>query len=183
MTNPAGTGQGQAGSAGARRGEETRRDVVGKLYASLAVLVVVFSAAMSFITLGVHGLTWWWSVIGVGILVVFLALGGLLVPSARKGVAEEDTKTANAVMQLFGAFLTTEFLVMALICWCIGNRSLNGNNAYQVLGLLIFLALLGAGAQGVVVTVARWLYFRNEVVAAHRAARAAQATHELAPAH
>jgi hypothetical protein len=156
---------------------------VGKLYGSLAVLVLVFSAAMCFITLGVHDLTWWWSVIGVGILLVFAALGGLLVPAARKQVAEEDKKTANAVMQLFGAFLMTEFLVMALICWIVGNRSFNGNNAYQVLGLLIFLALLGAGAQGIVVTFARWLYFRNEVVAAHRAARIAQAAHEPTPAH
>jgi hypothetical protein len=156
---------------------------VGKLYGSLAVLVLVFSAAMCFITLGVYDLTWWWSVIGVGILVVFVALGGLLIPAARKQVAEEDEKTANGIMQLFGAFLMTEFLVMALICWILGNRSLHGNNAYQTLGLLIFLALLGAGAQGVVVTFARWLYFRNEVVAAHRAARIARAAHEPTPAH
>ncbi len=156
---------------------------MGKLYGSLAVLVLVFSAAMSFITLGVYDLTWWWSVIGVAILVVFAALGGLLIPSARKGVAEEDKKTANGIMQLFGAFLMTEFLVMALICWILGNRTLHGNNAYQVLGLLIFLALLGVGAQGVVVTFARWLYFRNEVVAADRAARVAQAGPELTPAH
>ncbi len=153
---------------------------MGKLYSALAVLVLVFSAAMSFVTLGVHSLTWWWSVIGVGILVVFAGLGGLLVPSARKGIEEADKKTANAIMQLFGAFLTTEFLVMALICWCLGNRTLNGNNAYQTLGLLIFLALLGAGAQGVVVTFARWLYFRNETVVARRQVRLAQ---EPAPAH
>ena len=86
-------------------------------------------------------------------------------------------------MQLFGAFLMTEFLVMALICWILGNRSLHGNNAYQTLGLLIFLALLGAGAQGIIVTFSRWLYFRNEVVAAHRASPVAQAAHEPAPAH
>lgn len=150
---------------------------MGRLYASLAVLVLVFSAAMSFVTLGVHSLTWWWSVIGVGILGVFLALGGLLIPSARKKVGPADTKTANAIMQLFGAFLTTEFLVMALICWCLGNRTLNANNAYEALGLLIFLALLGAGAQGVVVTFARWLYFRNETVVARRQATTVHEAH------
>lgn len=154
---------------------------MGRLYTALAVLVLVFSTAMSFITLGVHSLTWWWSVIGVGILVVFLALGGLLVPPARKRVLPADKKAANAVMQLFGAFLTTEFLTMALICWCLGNRTLNGNNAYETLGLLIFLGLLGIGAQGVVVTFARWLYFRNETVVARRQARLL--AQEAAPAH
>src|SRR6185437_15262967 len=153
---------------------------MGKLYGALAVLVLVFSASMSFITLGVHSLTWWWSVIGVGILVVFIALGGLLVPAARKAVPEAEKKAANALMQLFGAFLTTEFLIMALICWALGNRTLNDSNAYHTLGLLIFLALLGAGAQGVVVTFARWLYFRNETVVARRQARL---LHEGATAH
>jgi len=143
---------------------------MGKLYGALAVLVLVFSASMSFITLGVHALEWWWSVIGVAILVVFVALGGLLVPPARKAVLPEDKKAANALMQLFGAFLTTEFLVMAVICWALGNRTLNDSNAYQALGLVLFLALLGAGAQGVVVTFARWLYFRNETVVARRLA-------------
>ena len=52
-----------------------------------------------------------------------------------------------------------------------------------MLGLLIFLALLGAGGQGLIVTIARWMYFRNEVVAARRAARIAQAAPEPTLAH
>ncbi|HEX3946202.1 MAG TPA: hypothetical protein VHW47_00790 [Acidimicrobiales bacterium] len=154
---------------------------MGKLYGSLAVLVLVFSTAMSFVTLGVYDLTWWWSVIGVAILVVFAALGGLLVPATRKGIGEADRKAANGAMQLFGALLMTEFLTMALVCWCLGNRTLSSNNAYETLGLLIFLGLLGAGAQGVMVTFARWLYYRNETVVARQQAQGAQLAQE--PAH
>jgi len=50
---------------------------------------------------------------------------------------------------------------MALVSWVVGNRTLYENNAYQVLGLLIFLGLLGVGVQGVLVTAARFVYIRN----------------------
>jgi len=137
---------------------------MGRLYGSLFVLVLFFSAAMSFVTLGVHASQWWWSVIGVGILLVFAVLGGLLVPASRRAVAAADEKTAAALLQAFGALCVTEFLTMGLITWAIGNRSLSGNNAYQVLGLLIFLGLLGLGAQGVVATVSRFVYIRNRTI-------------------
>lgn len=137
---------------------------MGRLYASLTVLVLLFSAAMSFITLGVHQYQWWWSVVGVGILLVFVAAGGVLVPRARRAVPERDAKTAAALLQAFGALLATEFFIMALITWAIGNRSLSDNNAYQTLGLLIFLGLLGLGAQGLVATTARFVYVRNRTI-------------------
>jgi len=136
-----------------RRGQD-----MGRLAWRLAVLFLVFSTSMSFITLGVYSLTWYWSVVGVGILVVFAALGGLLVPSAQRMLPERQKKAASSLLQVFGALLATEFLTMALITWIKGNQTLAHNNWYQVLGLLIFLALLGAGAQGVVLTIARFSY-------------------------
>lgn len=134
---------------------------MGRLVWRLALLFLVFSTAMSFVTLGVYSLTWYWSVVGVGILVVFAALGGLLVPSAQRMVPDRQRKSASSLLQAFGAVLATEFLTMALISWIKGNQTLSHNNWYQVLGLLIFLALLGAGAQGVIVTLARFAYAWN----------------------
>lgn len=135
---------------------------MGRLYNSLFVLLLVFSAAMSFVTLGVYASQWWWSVIGVGILVVFVALGGLLVPPAQKAIPPAQRSTASAALQAFGAFCGLELFVMAIVCWCIGNRTLHDNNAYQALGLLIFLGLVGVGIQGALATIARFVYVRNQ---------------------
>lgn len=151
---------------------------MGRLYGSLLVLGLVFSTAVSFFALSLHTLDWVWAVVGAGIGVVFLALGGLLVPSARRQVPPRYQKAANWLLQFFGAFCLTEVLVMGLLGWVVGNRSYSGNNAYEVLGLLIFLALLGGGVQGMVFTFWRFFSARNEVVAEERAARAAQLYHE-----
>jgi hypothetical protein len=134
---------------------------VGRLYSSLFALLVVFSAGMSFVTLGVYASQWWWSVIGVAIVVVFVVLGGLLVPPARRGVATDDQATAAAAVQALGALCACEFFVMALVCWVVGNRSLFDNNAYQALGLVLFLGLIGVGIPGVLFTVARLVYVWN----------------------
>ncbi|MGH9091362.1 MAG: hypothetical protein ACRDZR_08310 [Acidimicrobiales bacterium] len=134
---------------------------MGRLYNSLFVLLVVFSAAMSFVALGVYASQWWWSVVGVGILVAFAGLGGLLVPAARKALAPAQAKTASAALQAFGSVCGLEFFVMAIVCWCIGNRTLYANNAYQALGLVLFLGLLGVGIQGAIGATARFAYVRD----------------------
>lgn len=125
------------------------------------MLLVLFSAALSFGAVGVFG-TWWYGLIGAGIFVVFLALGGLLVPSARKQLPEEDAKPGAALLQAFGALCMAELLVMGLVTWAYGNRSLSGNNAYQALGLIIFLGLLGVGIQGAIATLAYFAYVWNK---------------------
>jgi hypothetical protein len=146
---------------------------VGRLYNSLFVLLLVFSTAMSFVTLGVYASQWWWSVVGVGILLVFAGLGGVLVPPARKALAPAQATTASAVLQAFGAVCGLEFFVMAIVCWCIGNRTLYANNAYQALGLVLFLGLVGVGIQGAIGATARFVHVRNRArVEAGRAAPA-----------
>jgi hypothetical protein len=135
---------------------------VGRLYNSLFVLLLVFSAAMSFVTLGVYVSQWWWSVIGVAILLVFVALGGLLVPSAQKALAPADRATGSAALQVLGSVCACEFFIMAIVTWVVGNKTLFDNNAYQALGLLLFLGLIGIGIQGVLFTLARFVYVRNE---------------------
>lgn len=134
---------------------------VGRLYNSLFALLLVFSAAMSFVTLGVYASEWWWSVVGVALLVVFAALGGLLVPPARKAIGPHRRRTAAAALQAFGSLLGAELFTMALICWTIGNRTLDQNNAYQALGLVIFLGLLGVGVQGALAMIGYFVYTRN----------------------
>jgi hypothetical protein len=129
-----------------------------RLYAAVTTLVVVWSVAMSFFALSAYDDDWVWAVVGVLILVAFAGLGGLLVPPARTRLPAGD-RAASWFMQFFGALITTELLTAALIAWIMGNRTHHGNNAYQVLGLLILLALLGVG-QGVPVT---FVIFRSKV--------------------
>ncbi|MGO9456037.1 MAG: hypothetical protein ACLP62_03165 [Acidimicrobiales bacterium] len=137
---------------------------MGRLYAVLFFLLVVFSAAMSLITAGVYVSVWWLSVLGVGILVLFVALGGMLVPPARKAVADRDTKTAMAAMGAFGGLLALEFFIMATVCWVVGNRTLYLNNAYQALGLLIFLGLASVGIGGALGGVVMFTYVRHRTL-------------------
>jgi hypothetical protein len=137
---------------------------MGRLYAVLFFLLVVFSAAMALIAAGVHLSEWWLSVLGVVILGAFLALGGLLVPPARKAVPARDTNTALAAMGAFGGLLALEFFIMALVCWVVGNRTLYLNNAYQALGLLIFLGLCGVGIGGAIGGVVMFTYVRHRTL-------------------
>jgi hypothetical protein len=122
-----------------------------RLSLTIVVLIVVWSVSMSFFALSAYEDDWTWALVGAGALIVFVALGGLLVPAARKGVAASDRKAATWLMQFFGALVTTELLIAALVAWVMGNRTHSSSNAYQVLGLLIILFLLGAG-QGIVAT-------------------------------
>jgi len=143
---------------------------IQSLAVRLTVLGLVFAASMSFISLGVYNLQWGWAVLGVGILVAFVALGGLLVPPARAAIPDEDKDTANWLLQFFGATCATLFLVMAMVSWVVGNRTLSSNNWYQVLGLLIFLGLAGLGIMGMAATGFMLAVAANKQIIAGRAA-------------
>jgi hypothetical protein len=119
---------------------------------ALIVLGLVFSASMALFGAAVHQGSWWFALFGVVVGVVFLGLGGLLVPAARKGVPEVDKGQEKWILQFFGAFCMTEVLIVALLAWVQGNQTRSSSTAYQILGLLIFLALLGAGVQGMAAT-------------------------------
>lgn len=88
---------------------EQRGRLMKRLFLGLCFLVLVFATSMSFISLGVYDLEWWWAAVGVGILVVFVALGGLIVPPARKTVPEADQQTGGALLQAFGALCAMLF--------------------------------------------------------------------------
>jgi len=136
---------------------------MSRLYVSLFVLLMVFSTAMSLVADGVYASTWWPAIAGIVVLIGFLGLGGLLVPSARRGHTAGQKKTATSALQAFGALCGAEFFTMALVTWTIGNRTLYLNNAYQALGLVIFLGLLGVGVQGGIGAVGWFLYVRNSI--------------------
>jgi hypothetical protein len=136
---------------------------MGRLYAVLTLLLVVFCASMSFIAAGVYNSQWWVSVIGVGILVLFFVLGPV-IPRTQKAVPPRDAKTAKAALGAFGALLGLAFFTMAMVCWVVGNRTLYLNNAYQVLGLLIFLGLAGVGIQGALGAIFMFTYVRHRTL-------------------
>jgi hypothetical protein len=150
---------------------------MARLYASVTVLIIVFSTALGFFAAAAWDSWWVWAVVGAGVLLVFLALGGRLVPSARRSLAPRDASSGSALMQAFGAFCTLEVLILGLVLWVWGNRTHMANNAYQVLGLLIFLALIGIGAPGAIVTFVRFLYVRNMVHQEDRRTAAAAGVH------
>ncbi len=147
---------------------------MGRLYGALVILGLIFSVTVALLTAAMHNLDWVWAVVGGGVGVVFLATGGLLVPPARKAVPSGWEKAASALLQFFGAFCTAEVLIMALIGWVVGNRSYEHSVAYGVLGLLIFLGLLGIGVQGLLGTLVRFLYLRNQLLSEQRASQAAE---------
>ena len=132
-----------------------------RLALRLFFLLVLFSAALAFGATGVYA-EWWYGLIGAGIFVVFLGLAPLLINSAMARLPEVDRKGGAALLQAFGALCGLEVLVMGLVTWCYGNRSLSDNNAYQALGLIIFLALLGIGIMGAIGALARFAYVHNQ---------------------
>lgn len=152
-----------------------------RLYGSAVALFVVFSAALGFFGATAWASWWVWAVVGGVLLVAFFALGGLLVPPSRAAVAPRDRTSASMVLQVLGALCTLEVLLLGLVLWIWGNRTYNQNSAYQVLGLLIFLALLGIGAPGALVTSVRLLRERALLHNAERAEQVRQAG--AAPAH
>ena len=153
---------------------------VRRLYGALVVLGLLFSVTISLLTAGIYTLDWVWAAVGGGTGAIFLAAGGALVPPARKAVPGGWEKIASALLQFFGAFCTAEVLIMALIGWVVGNRSYHGSLGYQVLGLLIFLGLLGIGVQGLLGTLGRFLYLRYRLQAEQRTVQAAEQHNSLA---
>lgn len=137
---------------------------MAKLYASLSALVLVFACAMCFATLAVHADTWWPGVVAGAILVVFAALGGLIIPGSTRSLSGGRLRTAKAALQLFGSLCGLLFFMMALITWAIGKRAVGPDNGYLVLGLFIFLGLVGIGIQGVLAMTAWFVNVRNESI-------------------
>ncbi|HEY3942868.1 MAG TPA: hypothetical protein VGL60_10315 [Acidimicrobiales bacterium] len=138
---------------------------MGKLYGYLLFVLLAFSAAIGLMSAGIFGSDWIPLVVGAALLVVTLAIAGLLVRDGRRGLDPDETKVANSLLAAFGAFCTLEVLTMGLVLWAWGNRSLHANNWYQVLGLLIFLALVGIGVQGALATPVMFIYARSKLVA------------------
>jgi hypothetical protein len=131
-----------------------------RFYAAITTLIVVWSVSMGFFALAAWDDDWTWAIVGVVALVVFAGLGGLLMPPARTKAAAEDERGTFWLTQFFGASVTTEFLLAAQLAWVAGNRTHHAGNAYQTLGLVIFLALLGVG-QGVPATFVFFLAKRS----------------------
>lgn len=143
-----------------------------RLYGVLGAMLAAFSASMALFAASAYEGLWILAVFGALAGLVFVALGPLLSPARRK-VPFPDKRQATWLLQFFGATITTELLTAALLAWIMGNRTLSHTSGYEVLGLLIFLGLLGAGAQGMLATL---IFFvgahaqRQQDKRAHRAA-------------
>ena len=145
---------------------------MGKLYGWLTALVLVFAVSMTFATWSVHALSWWQGVVAGIAFLVFLA-GAAVLPGPLRALSGARLKVAKVLLQAFGSVCGLLFFTMALVTWILGKRSVGSNNAYQVLGLLIFLGLLGVGAQGAVFMLGRFVFVRNrELVVPRMAAQA-----------
>ena len=134
---------------------------MGKLYGWLFVLELVLSASLALASWSVYAVSW---PPGVAAGVLFLVFAGAtagLLPAMLRGLSGPRRKAGQALAQAFGVWSMGEFLTMALITWILGKRHIGHNNAYDTLGLLIFLALMGVGATGAVFAVGRFLFVRN----------------------
>ena len=134
------------------------------LYGTLIGLTVVFACAMCFATLAVHTDIWWPGVVAGAILVVFLAIGGVVIPGPLRSLTGGYRRTARTAVVAASSWWGLEFFIMAMITWIIGKRSVGPNNAYLTLGLLIFLGLVGMGIQGVLAMTAWFVHVRNESI-------------------
>lgn len=146
---------------------------MGKLYGWLVALLLVFSLSMALGTWSVYSLSWEPGAAAGVVFVIFLAGAGV-IPGPLRALSGPRQKTGKALVQAFGAVLAGEFFVMALVTWILGKREVGINNAYETLGLLIFLGLLGVGIQGALFMVGRFLYVRNREVVLPRLRAAAR---------
>jgi hypothetical protein len=144
---------------------------VRTLYLTLIGLTLVFACAMCFATLAVYTDTWWPGVVAVGVLLVFAAIGGAVIPGPLRSLSGGYLRTARTAVVAASSWWGLEFFIMALICWILGRRSVGDNSAYLTLGLLIFLGFAGMGIQGVLAMTAWFVQVRNRsiVVPARRA--------------
>ncbi|MGH8979611.1 MAG: hypothetical protein ACRDWE_01130 [Acidimicrobiales bacterium] len=134
------------------------------LYLTLIGLTLVFACSMSFATLAVYDDTWWPGVVAGGILLFFLAVGGLVIPGPLRSLSGGQLRTARAAVIMFSSWWGLEFFIMALVTWALGRRGLAPDNGYLTLGLLIFLGLAGAGIQGVLAMTAWFVHVRNQAI-------------------
>jgi len=137
---------------------------VGKLYVNLIGLTLVFACSMCFATLAVYDDTWWPGVVAAGVLLVFGAIAGAVIPGPLRSLSGGYRRTARAAVIMFSSWWGLCFFVMAMITWILGKRVVGPNNAYLTLGLLIFLGLAGAGIQGVLAMTAWFVHVRNEAI-------------------
>ena len=143
---------------------------MGRLYGALVGLTFLFATSMSFAALAVYDLTWWPGAVAGGVLVVFLAVSGAVIPGPLRALSGARRKTALAAVVMFSALWGALFFVMALITWILGKQALpvstGSGNGYLTLGLLIFLGLVGLGIGGVVATTAYFVAVRNDTIVA-----------------
>lgn len=135
-----------------------------KLYVTLIGLTLVFACSMSFATLAVYSDTWWPGVVAGGILLVFLGVGGAVIPGPLRSLSGGYRRTARAAVVMASSWWGLCFFVMAMVTWILGRRAVGPNNAYLTLGLLIFLGLAGAGIQGVLAMTAWFVHIRNQSI-------------------
>jgi hypothetical protein len=134
---------------------------VGKLYGWLFVLELVLSASLALASWSVYAVSWPPGAAAGVLFLVFAGATGTLLPAMLQALSGPRRKVGQALAQAFGAWSMGEFLTMALITWILGKRHIAHNNAYDTLGLLIFLALMGVGATGAVFAVGRFFFVRN----------------------
>ncbi|MDA8311768.1 MAG: hypothetical protein M0Z46_14380 [Actinomycetota bacterium] len=139
-----------------------------KLYLTLIGMTLVFACAMSFATLAVYVDAWWPGVVAAGVVAVFLAIGGAVIPGSLRSLSGGYARTARAAVIAASSWWGLELFVMALITWILGKRSVGPNNAYLTLGLLIFLGFVGLGIQGFLATTAWFVHVRNESIVVPR---------------
>jgi len=165
-----------AGSSGVI--DEEKGEAVRTLYLTLIGLTIVFACSMSFATLGVYTDAWWPAIVAGGVLLVFLAVAGAVIPRSLRPLSGGYRTTARAAVVMFSSWWGLEFFIMALITWIHGKQSIGPNNGYLTLGLLIFLGFVGMGIQGALATTAWFVYVRNHaIVVPARRARQTQLRH------
>ena len=139
---------------------------MGKVYGAVFFLVLELACSMSFVTLAVYDDQWYWGAVGGVLFLLFVALAGTIVPRTMRSLSGGRLRTARAALQLLGSVCGLELFIMALVTWALGRRHLAPSNAYEVLGLLIFLGLAGVGIQGVLAMTAYFVDVRNRSIVA-----------------
>lgn len=144
-----------------------------RLYQATATIILLFSVAMSLSTLAVYDMDWVYAAVAGGVLVVVAAIGPIF-PSSMKSMDAHHKKAAGALLQVVGSLCGAEFFVMAVVTWALGKRHIAPNTAYDILGIVLLLGLIGVGIQGALAMIARFAYVHNrEITVPQRHAREA----------
>ncbi len=148
------------------------------LYLTLIGLTLVVACAMSFASLAVYTDTWWPGIVAGGAVLVFLAIGGAVIPGRLRTLSGGRRRTAQTAVIAASSWWGLELFVMAQVTWILGKRAIGTNNAYLTLGLVIFLGLVGMGIQGAIAMTAWFVHVRNEsIVVPARRERLERAAH------